>query len=174
MQLGIIKDLYRRFPGQVAIDMGVFREPQQESLDLWTAGTLSELAFLKESKWFENWSSNFGYYRGIMTFARDKGIDVIALNPPIELQHAFGMSDADGLPPGLAEDLPPIDSSDPYQRAMIEAYCGSHEGGEGMQEAFSACSFSGKKTWPSASPSISEVSRVMRRSWSSSPGGGAT
>lgn len=136
MQLEIIRDLYRRFPGKIAIGMEMFREPQQESLDLWTAGKLSEAAFLKKSKWFENWSSNFGYYRAIMNFARDNGVDIVALNPPMELQRAFGMSAAEDLPPELAADLPSIDSSDPYQRAMVEAYYGSHEGGPGMQEAF--------------------------------------
>lgn len=136
MQIEIIRDLARRFPGQVAIGMEMFREPQQESLDLWTAGKLSEPAFLKKSRWFENWNSNFGYYRETMTFARDNGIDVVALNPPMELQRAFGMSTAEGLPPELAADLPSIDSSDPYHKATVEAYFGSHEGGEVMQEAF--------------------------------------
>jgi uncharacterized iron-regulated protein len=136
MQLEIIRDLSRRYPGRIAVGMEMFREPQQESLDLWTAGKLSEPAFLKESKWFENWSSDFGYYREIMDFARDSGIDVVALNPPIELQRAYGMSPAEDMDPLLTADLPSIDSSDPYHRAMVAAYYGSHQGGEGMEAAF--------------------------------------
>ena len=46
------------------------------------------------------------------------------------------MSAAEDLPPELAANLPAIDSSDPYQRAMVKAYYGSHEGGEGIQKAF--------------------------------------
>ena len=136
MQLEIIKDLSRRYPGRIAIGMEMFREPQQESLDLWTAGKLSEPSFLKKSEWFENWSSDFGYYREIMNFARENSVDIFALNPPIELQRAYGMSSAEDMHPELTADLPSIDSSDPYQRAMVAAYYGSHQGGEGMEEAF--------------------------------------
>ena len=66
--------------------MEMFRTPQQESLDRWTADELGEVEFLKESGWYENWQMNFLYYRDILTLAREEGIDVVALNPPMDLQ----------------------------------------------------------------------------------------
>jgi uncharacterized iron-regulated protein len=134
IQLEIIRELERRSPGKVAIGMEMFREPQQESLDRWTKGDLSEHEFLRESRWYDNWNSSFGYYRDILHFARDKGIDVVALNPPKELQQLVGMGHP--LPEEMETQLPEIDSSDPYQRAMVEAVYGAHEGAEKMQETF--------------------------------------
>ena len=134
MQLEIISELERRNPGKVAIGMEMFREPQQESLDRWRKGDLSEHEFLRESRWYDNWSTNFGYYRDILHFAREKGIDVVALNPAKELQRLVGMGNP--LPEEMEARLPEIDSSDPYQRAMVEAVYGAHEGGEKMHAAF--------------------------------------
>ena len=47
MELLILRELYRRYPGKVAIGMEMFREPDQEILDRWTKGELPELEFLK-------------------------------------------------------------------------------------------------------------------------------
>lgn len=136
VQFEIISELQRRFPGQVAIGMEMFRLPQQDSLDRWTRGELTELEFLKESRWFENWSSNFAYYRDILALARDEGLDVVALNPPRELQQRLGMTAGREIPPDLAAELPDTDSSDPFQRAMMEGIFGGHEGGKSMFEGF--------------------------------------
>jgi uncharacterized iron-regulated protein len=134
VQYDILRELERRYPGKVAIGMEMFREPQQESLDRWTKGELTELEFLRTSDWYENWSFDFGYYRDIMTFARDKAIDIVALNPPMEFQRLVGMGAP--LTPGQEEQTPDTDSSDPYQRALVKAIYGAHEGGEKMQQAF--------------------------------------
>jgi hypothetical protein len=47
VELLILRELYRRYPGKVAIGMEMFREPDQEILDRWTKGELPELEFLK-------------------------------------------------------------------------------------------------------------------------------
>jgi uncharacterized iron-regulated protein len=136
VQLEIIRELARRYPGKVAIGMEMFRHPQQESLDRWTAGTLSELEFLKESKWFENWQSDFGYYRDILLLAKEQGLDVVALNPPKDLQRTVGMTPKEKLPAEVAARLPDTDGSDPYQREVMAAVFGGHEGGQNMLDAF--------------------------------------
>jgi len=138
VQLEILRELHRRFPGQVALGMEMFRVPQQESLDRWTRGELSELQFLKESKWFKNWSSDFGYYREILGFARDNGIDVVALNPSMELQRQFGQAAAGGeeLPPELADQLPEMGEIDPFQERSIKAVFAGHTAGGDMLNSF--------------------------------------
>ncbi len=39
VELAIIRELFRRFPGRIAIGMEMFRDPQQEALDRWTRGS---------------------------------------------------------------------------------------------------------------------------------------
>lgn len=129
-QRRIIEELERRFPGQVAIGMEMFREPQQEALDRWTRGELAELEFLKESKWYDNWGSDFGHYRGILTFARDHRLDVRALNPSKELQKQFAQAGSGPLPPEIAGQVPETDFTDPFQRALLEAIFKGHTAGK--------------------------------------------
>lgn len=131
-QRRVIEELERRFPGKVAIGMEMFREPQQEALDRWTRGELSELDFLKASKWFDNWGSDFGLYRGILSFARDQKLDVRALNPSKEVQKQFAQAGTGPLPPEIAGKIPETDFTDPFQRALLEAIFAGHDPGKKM------------------------------------------
>ena len=136
VELLILRELYRRYPGKVAVGMEMFREPDQETLDRWTKGELTEIEFLKATKWYENWGSDFGYYRDILSFARENRIDVIALNPSKELQQEVRDSGLDNVPKGLKAKLPEIGEPDPYQRAAMKAVYGGHLPSEGMFDAF--------------------------------------
>ena len=100
--------------------MEMFREPQQESLDRWVRGEMTELEFLKDSRWYENWNSDFGYYRDILNFAREKRIDVLALNPSRDLQRQLAAGGGE-VPPDLAGRIPESGLEDPYQRRVIQA-----------------------------------------------------
>ncbi len=128
-QRRVIEALEQRFPGQIAVGMEMFREPQQAALDRWTRGELDELHFLKESKWYDNWGSDFGHYRGILNFARDHRLDVLALNPSREVQKEFAAAAAGPLPPELAARVPQTNFSDPFQRALLEAVFQGHAKG---------------------------------------------
>ncbi len=136
VELLILRELYRRVPGKVAIGMEMFREPDQEILDRWTKGELSELEFLKATQWYENWGSDFGYYRDLLNFARESRIDVIALNPSRELQQEVRNSVPDNVPESLKAKLPEVGLPDPYQREAMKAVYGAHLPSEGMFEAF--------------------------------------
>lgn len=136
VELIIIRELFRRFPGRVAIGMEMFREPQQEILDRWTKGELSEIEFLKAAKWHGNWGSDFGYYRDILEFAKENGIDVVALNPSKEIQEEVRRGGLDNVSADRKATLPEIGEADPYQRAAMKAVYGSHLPTEGMFESF--------------------------------------
>ena len=136
VELIVIRELHNRFPGRVAVGMEMFREPQQEALDRWTMGELSELEFLKESKWYDNWGSDFGYYREILRFARENRIDVVALNPSRELQEAVSRSGLDNVSEDLRAKLPEIGPPDPWQRAAMRGIFGGHLPTEGMFDSF--------------------------------------
>jgi uncharacterized iron-regulated protein len=136
VELLILRELSRRYPGKIAVGMEMFREPDQETLDRWTKGELTEVEFLKATKWYENWGSDFGYYRDILAFARENRIDVIALNPSRELQQEVRDSGLDNIPVGLKAKLPEIGDPDPYQRAAMKAVYGGHLPSEGTFDAF--------------------------------------
>jgi uncharacterized iron-regulated protein len=143
VQLRIIRDLDRRFPGRIAIGMEMFRQPQQPVLDRWTRGELDELQFLEATQWQKNWGLDFNYYKGILAFARDRKMDVIALNPSAELQAEVRKSGLGSLPETLRATLPEIGEPDPYEHAVMKAMYGGHLPTEGAFESF----FSVQRLW---------------------------
>jgi uncharacterized iron-regulated protein len=126
VQLQVIRDLERRFPGRVAVGMELFRRPQQAALDRWTRGELDEPEFLEALAWPAAARADYALYRDLLEFARDRQIDLIALNPSRELQDAVGRLGLEALPDGLRAQLPAIGPADPYQQAVIKAYFGGH------------------------------------------------
>ena len=138
VELTVVRELHRRFPGKVAVGMEMFREPQQGALDRWVAGELTELEFLKESKWYETWGYDFGAYRDLLLFAKEKRIDVIALNPPKDLQEAVRRMGLDNVPEDLRRKLPEVGETDPWQRAVLRGVFAGHAGHGGGEESFAS------------------------------------
>jgi len=136
VELAVVRELHRRFPGKVAVGMEMFREPQQAVLDQWVKGELTELEFLKASKWYETWGFDFGAYRDLLLFARENRIDVIALNPPKDLQEAVRRTGLDNVPEDLRRELPEIGETDPWQRAVLRGVFGGHAGHGGGEASF--------------------------------------
>ena len=136
VELTVVRELHRRFPGMVAIGMEMFRETQQGALDRWVAGELTELEFLKESKWYEAWGFDFGAYRDLLLFAKENRIDVIALNPSKELQEAVRRTGLDNVPEDLRRKLPESGEADPWQRDVLRGVFGGHAGHGGGDESF--------------------------------------
>ena len=139
VELTVVRELHRRFPGKVAVGMEMFREPQQAVLDRWVRGDLTELEFLKESKWYETWGYDFGAYRDLLLFAKEHRIDVVALNPSKELQEAIRRTGLDNVPEDLRRNLPEIGETDPWQRAVLRGVFVGHAGragGDGSLDSF--------------------------------------
>jgi len=140
VELAVVRELYRRFPGRVAVGMEMFRGPQQETLDRWVRGELTELEFLKASKWYQTWGYDFGAYRDLLLFAKENRIDVIALNPSAELQKAVSRGGLDNVPEELRGELPEIGDPDPWQRAALRGVFKGHSGHGGTDDAFESFS----------------------------------
>ena len=136
LQVEILKAMQASHPGKVALGMEMFNNEQQVALDRWVAGELSEKEFLRESRWFENWKTDYELYRELLEFARDQQIPVIGLNIPRALGRKVSMTPLDQLDPEVKEQLPKMDMSDPYQRQMIEEIFGAHAAGGSMVESF--------------------------------------
>jgi uncharacterized iron-regulated protein len=136
LELDLLKGLAEAKPGRQALGMEMFVRSQQPVLDRWIAGELDEKAFIKESHWFENWHSDFDYYRDLLIFARDQKIPVIALNAEKSQVEAMRRKVPDPLGPVERAGLPELDLADPYQRGMVMAIFGDHVRGELQIEGF--------------------------------------
>jgi uncharacterized iron-regulated protein len=64
------------------VGMEMFPITVQSWLDRWTAGELSEEAFLKGVQWDQNWGYPVALYRPILEYCRDRHIRIIGLNAP--------------------------------------------------------------------------------------------
>lgn len=130
LEVQLLAALAGRHPGRQALGMEMFSRSQQPALDRWVAGELTEKAFLRESRWFENWSMDFGYYRDLLNLARERRIPVIALNAEKSLVAALRGKSPEELAAGERARLPELDLTDPYHRALVEAIFGdsSHKG----------------------------------------------
>jgi uncharacterized iron-regulated protein len=137
VELAVLKGMHERYPGKVALGMEMFRPGQQEALDNWVRGGYgSEADFLKAAKWFAGWGYDFGYYREILEFARDNRIDVIALNPPKDLEDAVSRWGIDALPEETRARLPALGEVDPIQKGVMKGIYGGHLPSEGMFDSF--------------------------------------
>jgi uncharacterized iron-regulated protein len=136
LELQVLKAMSERYPGNTSLGMEMFNINQQEVLDLWVAGELSEKEFLKKSAWYDNWRMDYSYYRDLLNYAREQRIPVIGLNATQEMVAHVGRSTLDTLDEEIRNQLPEIDLNDPYQRAMTEAIYAGHGKGERMIDGF--------------------------------------
>jgi uncharacterized iron-regulated protein len=136
LELNILQALQRRNPGRIALGMEMFTHAQQDALDRWSAGQLSEKDFIRESNWGQVWQMNFAYYRELLQFAKQNRIPVIGLNADRELVHALGRMPQDELPPEQRNQLPQLDLGDPYHVALVTAIYRGHASGQAMLDGF--------------------------------------
>lgn len=132
LELQLLQALAGRHPGRQALGMEMFNRAQQPVLDRWVAGELTEKAFLRESRWFENWGMDFAYYRDLLHFARERRIPVIALNAEKSLVGAVRGKLPEQLSIAEQARLPELDLNDPYHRSLVAAIFGDHSH-KGMQ-----------------------------------------
>lgn len=136
LELQVLTALQQQHPGQVSLGMEMFNNAQQAALDEWVAGQLSEKEFLKKSDWYGVWAADFAYYRDILYFARDHRIPVVGLNVTKQLRQKVGMTDLADLDEATRAQLPKMDFTDPYQKAMTEAVFADHSHGGSMLDGF--------------------------------------
>ena len=136
LELKVLKAMAARYPGHLALGMEMFTTAQQQALDAWVAGKLSEKAFLRQSRWYQVWQFNFAYYRALLDFARKEKIPVIGLNAPHHLVHEVGKTPLGQLPAAVRRRLPKMDLHDPYQRALVKAIYQGHVHGKNELQAF--------------------------------------
>ncbi len=80
-QMRVIRALYER-DSNLTIAYEMFQQPAQEYLDEYVEGKIHEVVMLYKARWHETWKYDIGLYRQTWTFAKEKGIPMLATNVP--------------------------------------------------------------------------------------------
>ncbi len=81
VQLAVLEALYEK-NHEIAIAFEMFPRPCQKAIDRYVKGETDVATFLRESRYREVWGYDFEFYRPLLDFAREHGLDAIALNAP--------------------------------------------------------------------------------------------
>ncbi|MGB7920936.1 MAG: ChaN family lipoprotein [Desulfobacterales bacterium] len=126
IQLKILKALANVNP-RVAVGMEMVDFTYQPVLDQWSAGELSQEAFLEKTHWYANWRFDFTHYRPILDVIREKGLPLFGLNIPFHIPPKVRIGGIDSLLGCDRQDLPPrIDTSNAAHRAYLETIFKAH------------------------------------------------
>jgi len=125
-QFRIIQALYSRDPN-LAIGLEMVTVDLQPVLDEWISNKLDEDSFLRKIRWYVTWNFNYGYYKRILDFAREKGIPVFALNAPRQIINKVRMQGYDALSEEQRKIIPPLDLNNQEHRLLIKTIFESEE-----------------------------------------------
>ena len=126
IQLQIIRMLAQTTP-DLCIGMEMFDHTYQPVLDRWIAGDLDERAFLQRTHWYANWRFDFGLYRDILEYAKEKKLRLIALNVPFCIPPKISVGGIDSLSAADRRQLPHhIDLTNAAHRSYVEAIFKMH------------------------------------------------
>ncbi len=126
IQLAVIKALAQS-TAHLTIGMEMFDHTYQPVLDQWTAGALDETAFLEKTHWYVNWRFDFGLYRDILEYAKEKKLRIIALNVPFHIPGRISVGGIASLSESDRRHLPTtIDTSQADHRAYVEEIFNMH------------------------------------------------
>jgi len=119
IQLEVIDALVGIAP-ELVIGMEMFDRSYQPVLDQWSAGEIDEAAFLQRTHWYANWGFDFGLYRDILEYAKEKGIRIVALNIPNCISRKISVGGIASLSEDDRRYLPAtIDTTDSDHRAYV-------------------------------------------------------
>jgi uncharacterized iron-regulated protein len=126
IQLKILKALTARLPS-LSVGMEMFDRTYQGVLDRWSAGGLTEDAFLRRVHWYANWRYPFGLYRNILTFIKAHHLPLVGLNLPFCIAPKISIGGIDSLSAAEMTYLPHrIDLTDPGYRAFLRGIYSRH------------------------------------------------
>jgi uncharacterized iron-regulated protein len=138
IQLEILKALWDRHPGKVAVGMEMLKRPSQKTADQWVSGQLDEKELVRA--WVDDWTNDFLYYRDILLYIRERGIPLIALRASDAWMAAVkddsGKDRTSAAAAGEEAVLPEMDLEDAYHRSHIKAVFEKHPARDQDFEAF--------------------------------------
>jgi len=139
VQYAILRQLHRD-EVSLAIGMEMFQTPFQEPLTQWSAGLIDETVLRRETEYDDRWGFDFSMYRPILEYARNRGIEVVALNTPREVVYAVAKDGLDSLSVEQASGLPELDLANEQHRALFDSEfdAGEHAASDGVDQYYEA------------------------------------
>jgi uncharacterized iron-regulated protein len=135
---------------KVFVGLEMYPYTEQAWLDKWSAGELTEEAFLKDSRWYKNWGYHWLYYRDIFNFARDHKIRMFGVNTPREVVAAVRKKGFANLTPEEAARIPAkIDTTSDEHRRLFKAYFAPEDSlhTSGMTDEQFEAMYNAQATW---------------------------
>ncbi len=134
VQLSVVRGLVEA-GREVLIGLEMYPYTEQDRLDQWTDGLLTEKGFVQLSRWYRNWGYNWGYYRSIFEYARHNGVPMVAVNTPRSVVTAVRQKGFDGLSEQEAAHIPPrIDTDNDDHLRLFRAYMGAPGSGHEVSD----------------------------------------
>lgn len=108
---------------EVLVGLEMYPYDQQQPLDQWIDGKLTEIGFVDLSGWYVYWSHHWGYYRDIFNYAREQGLRMYGVNMPRAAVNLVREKGFDALDAETRKHLPPkIDLTNAEHRRLFRAY----------------------------------------------------
>lgn len=135
---------------KVFVGLEMYPYTEQEWLDKWSAGSMSEADFLKDSRWYKNWGYHWLYYRDIFLFAKEHRLRMFGVNTPREVVAAVRRKGFANLTPEEAARIPAkIDTSSDDHKRLFRAYFSPEDSlhTSGMTEEQFSAMYNAQATW---------------------------
>jgi uncharacterized iron-regulated protein len=137
LQLRVMRTLFN-LGRPVAIGLEMFTARDQQYLDSWVQGTLSEVEFISAHE--RNWGDTWKLYSAIYLYAREKGIPMIGLNVPEEITTQVARQGFSSLSPEQRSKLPIVSCDiDEKYISFIKTALSVHEPSENGRNFESFC-----------------------------------
>ena len=147
IELRVLEELVRA-GRRVTVGIEMYPYGAQAALDDWSAGRLTEEAFLDASRWYKSWGYHWLYYRDVFVFVRDHRLSLIAINTPREVVSAVRKKGFQGLTAEEAAHVPTdIDSKNADHLRLFKASFGEGSFHAGMDDAAWQAMLDAQCTW---------------------------
>ena len=140
IQAKIIDRLYEQ-GRDLLVGLEMYPVTQQEVLNKWSLGILTEEEFIRDGQWYVNWNFHFGFYRDVFHVVKKNTIPLYALNVPRNIISKVRMRGWEALSEEEKEMVPEPDLTHKEHRALIRAIFESSDlppqmKGKGLEMAF--------------------------------------
>jgi uncharacterized iron-regulated protein len=120
IQVQILQALIYRHDCPLTIGMEFFQPSQQQVLDQYMEGALTEEMFLKNVGWREGWGFDYHFYRPLIVMAKERGSKILAINAPRDITRKVARSGLSSLEPKERNELArDIDLKNESHRAYL-------------------------------------------------------
>ncbi len=136
-ELALLREIERRASHrgeELGVGFEMFQVPFQTPLNAYVKGDIDERALLAGSEYDTRWGFPFAYYRPLLEFGREHGLQLLALNARRELTRSIARGGLDKLSPDLARELPELDMADERHRKAFDHLMQGHPEGHGSPE----------------------------------------